>query len=288
MILKYLAYLLFGIAVFSVSYFYNKRFLEWLRFQSLGTRDYIHDRFSVMFIDIHPQQILLGQFIISFGLGIIVFLAFLPNLFPGIPLGILVTIAGWKAPKPIVDWLYRRRVNKFVLQMIDGLGLMSNGLKSGLSIAQSMELVVREMPNPIKQEFQLVLNQNKLGVTLEEAFINLSKRIESDDVEMFVTSVNILKETGGNLAETFDTIVSTIRERIKVENKIEALTAQGFYQGVVVMMVPPGLFIVFFQSDPEFMMPLVSTTFGWIILFIILALEVLGFFVIMRIVKIQV
>ncbi len=288
MLFKYLGYILIGVAVFTVSYFYNKRFLEWLRFQSLGTRDYIHDKFSVMFIDIPANQILLTQFIISFGLGIMVFLAFLPGLFPGIPLGIFVTIIGWKLPKPIVDFMYRKRVGKFVLQMIDGLALMSNGLKSGLSIAQSMEMVTREMPNPIKQEFQLILNQNKLGVTLEEAFVNLSKRIESDDVEMFVTSVNILKETGGNLAETFDTIVSTIRERIKVENKIDALTAQGFYQGMVVMAVPPGLFITFFQSDPEFMMPLVSTPLGWMILFIIMGLELLGFFIIMKIVKIQV
>src|SRR6185437_4627217 len=141
------------------------------------------------------------------------------------------TIIGWKAPKPIVDYVYRRRVQKFVLQMVDALSLMSNGLKSGLSVVQSLGLVAQEMPNPIQQEFNLVLSENKVGVSLEEAFLNLSKRIKSDDVEMFVTSINILKETGGNLAETFDTIVMTIRDRIKVENKIDALTAQGFYQG---------------------------------------------------------
>ena len=71
-----------------------------------------------------------------------------------------------------------------------------------------MGLVTQEMDNPIRQEFGLVLIENKLGVSLEEAFMNLSKRFNSDDVEMFVTSVNILKETGGNLAETFDTIVT--------------------------------------------------------------------------------
>ena len=103
--------------------------------------------------------------------------------------------------------------------MVDALSLMSNGLKSGLSIVQSLGLVTQEMPNPIRQEFNLILSENKLGVSLEDAFINLAKRIKSDDVEMFVTSVNILKETGGNLAETFDTIVITIRERIKVEKQ---------------------------------------------------------------------
>jgi tight adherence protein B len=165
---------------------------------------------------------------------------------------------------------------------------MSNGLKSGLSIVQSLALVTQEMENPIQQEFNLVLSENKLGVSLEEAFTNLSKRIVSDDVEMFVTSVNILKETGGNLAETFDTIVTTIRERIKVEAKIAAMTAQGFYQGIIVLCVPPGLGVVFYQTDPEFMRPLFTTPLGWVFVLGILLLEVVGFVVIMKIVKVDV
>src|SRR5207249_4277359 len=116
-------------------------------------------------------------------------------------------------------------------------------------------------------------------VPLEEAFNNLAKRIKSDDVEMFVTSINILKETGGNLAETLDTIVLTIRERVKVEKKIAAMTAQGLYQGVVVMAVPPILGFVFYQTDPDFMLPLFTTPIGWAIIMGIFLLEFLGFFV---------
>ena len=92
----------------------------------------------------------------------------------------------------------------------------------------------------------------------------------------------------GNLAETFDTIVNTIRERIKVENKISALTAQGFYQGVFVMMIPPILGVIFYQTDPAFMRPLFVTPVGWVIIFVIFLLEAVGFFVIMKIVKIDV
>jgi tight adherence protein B len=174
------------------------------------------------------------------------------------------------------------------MQMVDALSLMSNGLKSGLSVVQALGLVTQEMPNPIHQEFNLILSENKLGVSLEEAFLNLSKRIQNDDVEMFVTSVNILKETGGNLAETFDTIVTTIRERIKVENKIAALTAQGFYQGVLVMMIPPILGTVFYQTDPDFMRPLFTTPVGLMIVAVIFLLEAVGFFVIMKVVKVDV
>jgi tight adherence protein B len=217
-----------------------------------------------------------------------VFLAFLPNLFPGIPFALLTTFIGWKAPKPIVDYIYRRRVDKLVLQMVDGLNLMSNGMKSGLSVVQAVGLVVQEMPNPIQQEFNLILSENKLGVSIEEAFNNLAKRVKNDDVEMFVTSINILRETGGNLAETFDTIVMTIRERIKVEKKIAAMTAQGFYQGMFVMAIPPILGFVFYQTDPAFMMPLFTTALGWVIIFAIMLLEVVGFIVIMKVIKIDV
>lgn len=288
MIYKYAGVLAFGMGVFVLSYAYNKRFLDWLRFQSLGTRDYIVEKLQVMFIEVPPQKVLLALFALSFGMGTVVFLAFLPNLFPGIPFAIIATIVGWKAPKPIIDSLYRRRIDKFVLQMVDALNLMSNGLKSGLSVVQALGLVTQEMPDPIHQEFNLVLSENKLGVSVEEAFNNLAKRIPSDDVEMFVTAVNILKETGGNLAETFDTIVTTIRERIKVEKKIQAMVAQGFYQGMFVMAIPPIMGVVFYQSDPDFMRPLFTTALGWALIFVILLLEVIGFFVIMRIIRIDV
>ncbi|MCC7441639.1 MAG: type II secretion system F family protein [Bdellovibrionales bacterium] len=277
-----------GVAVGGISYRYNKRFLEWLRFHSIGTRDYIAERLSSMFIEIPPNTILIGQFTLSFGLGSVVFLLLLPKWFLGLLLGGIVMIVGWKVPKPVVDMMYSRRVSKLVAQMVDGLGLMSNGMKSGLSVVQAMGLVTQEMQNPIRQEFELILNENKLGVSLEEAFTNFSKRVKSDDVEMFVTSVNILKETGGNLAETFDTIVSTIRERVKVENKIKALTSQGLVQGIFVMSVPPVLGFLLYQSDPDFMRPLFTTTIGLIVCMVIVVLEVIAFFIIRKIVTIDV
>lgn len=283
-----LGVLAFGIAVFGISYQYNKKFLDWLRFQSIGTRDYIAERLNMMFIDIPAHKILLGQFVISFGAGLLVFGALIPKWLPGILLGAMVTMIGWKAPKPIVDMMYKRRVNKFTLQMVDALSLMSNGMKSGLSVVQALGLVTQEMENPIRQEFNLILSENKLGVSIEEAFLNLSRRIRSDDVEMFVTSVNILKETGGNMAETFDTIVTTIRDRIKVEKKIEAMTAQGFYQGVTVMSIPPILGLVFYQTDPDLMKPMFNSPIGWIAIMAVIGLEVVGIFLIKKIIAIDV
>jgi len=285
---KFLGVAIFGAAFFVFALYYNKKFLEWLRFQSLGTRDYITETLALMFIEVQPHHVLIGLFAVSFGLGALVFVALMPQLFAGFLMGSIVTIIGWKTPKPIVQMMYRRRCKAFVWQMVDALALMANGMKSGLSIVQSMGMVASQMPNPIQQEFNLVLNENKLGVSLEEAFVNLSKRIKADDVEMFVTSVVILKETGGNLAETFETIVNTIRSRVQVESKIDAMTTQGMMQGYIVLCVPPILGFVIYQTDPDMIRPLFTTPLGWVVLSIVVILEVGGYISMRKIVKIDV
>ena len=283
---------LLGIVVFlaalMVAYQFADRILDWIRFQSIGTRDYIAEKFQLMMLDVPPEKILMGQLAASVGLGLVVFLMIVPNFGAAVFFMLLTSTIGWFMPKPIVDMLYRKRCDKFVNQMVDGLGLMSSGMRSGLSVVQAMGLVAQEMPDPIKSEFNLIMSQNKLGVSLEEAFVNLSKRIVADEVEMFVTSVNILKETGGNLAETFDTISTLIRERIKVEGKIKALTAQAFNQGIILMCVPPFLAVVLAQTDPDLMTPVFTTFLGWVILTAVVILEVAAFFVIQKITKIDV
>lgn len=283
-----LGLILFFLSIAFIAYRYVDKFLEWLRFQSIGTRDYIVDRLNMMFIEITPQRVLLYQFLGSAGMGMLIFLMMLPQWGAGLLFGAIVTIVGWKAPKPVIDWMYIRRVKTFNTQMVDALNLMSNSLKSGLSVVQSLALVVQEMPNPIQQEFNLVLSENKLGVTIEESFANLSKRVQSDDVEMFVTSINILRETGGNLAETFDTISNTIRERIKLEKKIDAMTAMGRNQAMMLLLVPPALGIFLQTSEPEFARPLFTTPAGWAIILVVLLLEATAYFVVSKITKINV
>lgn len=280
--------LIFGLAIFLLSYHYMERFLDWMRFQSLGTRDYIVDKCGMMFIETTPNKVLGWLVAASAGPFVLCFLIFLPKVIPGILMGTIMAIVGWKAPKPIIDYMYAARVEKFNLQMVDGLNLMANAMKSGLSVVQALGIVVEQMPNPMSQEFNLVLSENKVGVSVEEAFDNLAKRVNCEDVEMFVTAVNILKETGGNLAETFDTIVYVIRERLKVENKIKSLTAQGYYQGMMLLMIPPLLGLYFGFSEPGFMDPMFENPFGWAILTAIIIFEVAGYFVIQKVIKVDV
>jgi tight adherence protein B len=224
----------------------------------------------------------------SVGLGFLFFLVFWPNVIAGILFGSVVTMAGWSAPKIILKSLWEKRCNRLVDQMVDGMTIMANGVKSGLSITQSMERVVANMNGPLPQEFTLVLNQIRLGRSVEEALIEFGERIPRADVQMFVTAVNILKETGGNLAETFTTIVTTVRERQKVEKKIEAMTSQGTMQAIIVTLVPFALLVLFLVVDPTFVMPLFTKPLGWFALFMMIGLQVMGGVMMKKVVTIKV
>jgi len=220
-----------------------------------------------------------------------VFLFFFWSLSPvvGLIIGGFAMFHAWKIPFFYYTKFVRpSRVNMLSVQMVDGLTLMANGLKAGLSVPQALEIVVKELPNPISQEFGQVLNQNQLGTALDVAFEELARRIGSEDVMMFVTSVNILSQTGGNQAETYQNIVKTIRERLKLQGKISAMTAQGMTSAVIVGLLPWGLGAMLYMVDPDKMRPLFTTPMGWAICLMILILEAIGFFVIMKIVNIKV
>lgn len=195
---------------------------------------------------------------------------------------------GYQLPRLIMKVLWERRVSAFSDQMLDALTFMSNGLKSGLSLIQTMDMVREELPDPVSQEFALVMSEQRLGVPLEDALLNLEERINTEDLQIMVTSINILRQSGGNLSETFDTIAHTIRERRKVQGRIKTLTAQGISQGVIIVVLPFVLGFVLYLMDSELISRLWTTGLGWGMLAVMLGLQALGAFLIKRIVTIEV
>lgn len=279
---------LFGLAVFTLFYLKSDQVISVIHKRSLGNREEVIRLLDMMFVDVNKKQITWLMFLLSFGLGLLTFLLLWPNLILGVVFGGVVTLLGWSIPKIAIRGLWEKRCTRFTDQMVDGLTIMSNGVKSGLSITQSMERVVANMSGPIAQEYSMVLNKIRLGMSVEDALNEMGDRIPKPDVQMFVTAINILKETGGNLAETFSTIVITIRERQKVEKKIQAMTAQGLMQAVIITLVPFVLLILFLVIDPQYVKPLFSTTLGWIALAIMLTLQVIGGVMMKKIVTIKV
>lgn len=195
---------------------------------------------------------------------------------------------GYGLPRFVVDRMWQRRIDMFEDQLLDALAFMSNGLKSGLSLLQTMDMVREELPNPISQEFALTLNEQRLGVPLEDALLSLEKRVDTEDVQIIVTSINILRQSGGNLAETFDTVAATIRERKKVTGKVRSLTAQGVAQGIIIVFMPFVLAFALWTIDPVLISRLWTTWLGWVMIFVMLILQTIGGVMIKRIVTIQV
>lgn len=282
--------ILSGFLIFLVAFRYSVNIFDWIERQTLGTRTYILEKLELLFIEIKPEKITYLLLICSFGSGAVILGIFglMGAWIPGLILASIFTFLGFKIPRPFIDAMVERRIKAYETQMVDALQLLSNGIRAGLSLPQAVGMVVDEMPTPISQEFNMILQQNKIGVPLEECFDGLVKRVPTEDNEMFVASVNILRETGGNLAEVFDTIVEVIRERVRLKQKIDTYIAQGMFQGATIFAMPWAICAIFTVSDPEMMKPMFTHPLGWVALFLALMFDLAGGFVILKIVKIKV
>lgn len=279
-----------GLMIFLLSYKYSVNIFDWIERQTYGTRTYITEKLEFLFIEIPQNRLTYILLFSSVGLGFLIFLliGILGSWILGSILGLGMMFLGFKIPKWLVDFLVERRIKAYSHQMVDGLQLLANGIRAGLSVPQSMGMIVEEMPPPISQEFNVLLQQNRIGMPLEECFENLAKRVPLEDNDMFVSSINILRETGGNLAETFDTIIDVIRERVRLQQKVDTFVAQGMFQGITIGLMPFLLGFVYFLQDPNSMTPLFTTPIGLVMLFFALAFDFAGIYVIFKIVKIKI
>ncbi len=279
-----------GLIFFLYTYKNSIKLFAWIEDQTFGTRDYILTKFELLHIEVEPNRITYVLVFLSLGVSIIVIgiCALLGKIGLGLFLGIILSIVGWKIPRTLVDIMVKNRIQKYSYQMTDALQLLSNGLRAGLSVPQSIGMVVDELPAPINQEFNTILQQTKIGVPLEEAFENLVQRVPTEDNQMFVSSVNILRETGGNLAEVFDTICEVIRERVALLQKIETMTAQGKFQGLIIGCMPFGLLGVFSASDPTLLGKMFGHPVGIIMFIVACVLDGIGIFLIFKIIKVKI
>ena len=146
----------------------------------------------------------------------------------------------------------------------------------------------RESQAPLRQEFGLFTKEVKLGVPVEEALAGMARRVGSEDLELVATSTNIARQMGGNVAEMFETIAATIRERFRLDGKIDALTSQGRLQGAIVSALPLVIGLSFGRLRPDLMEPMFEGAYGYGLVAAVIVLEAIGFLLIRRIVAIDV
>jgi tight adherence protein B len=182
----------------------------------------------------------------------------------------------------------RKRLKTFGAQMPDAMELIARALRSGHSLASGFNLVASEMNDPIATEFTRVFEEQNLGIPLEEALQNMADRIPNLDLKFFATAVILQRQTGGDLAEILDKIGYLVRERFKIYGQVQALTGEGRLSGVVLLALPPVLFLAVYKLNPEYISVLFTDTMGKQMLAGAALMQFVGALVIRKIINIKV
>ena len=182
----------------------------------------------------------------------------------------------------------KRRLNAFAAQLPEALELIARALRAGHSLAAGFHLVSQEGSDPIAEEFGRVFEEQNLGIPFEEALENLTERVPNLDLKFFVTAVVLQRQTGGDLAEILDKIGHLIRERFKIWGQVQALTGEGRLSGIVLLALPPLLFITVYRMNPDYIQLLFTDELGKKMLIAGIVSQLVGALVIRKIINIRV
>jgi len=196
--------------------------------------------------------------------------------------------AGAVLPFGYVLFKRKRRLKAFAVKLPDAMELLSRALRAGHSLAAGFSLVAEEMKDPIGGEFAQVFEEQNLGVSQEDALRSLADRVPNMDLRFFVTAIILQRQTGGDLAEILDKIGRLIRERFQIWGQIQALTGEGRLSGIVLLALPPALFLAVYRLNPDYVMVLFTDPLGQQMLAGGVVMQVLGALVIRKIINIKV
>lgn len=210
----------------------------------------------------------------------------------GHPVGLLaaagIAVLSFMVPAFIVQALRARRVHKLNDQLEQMVSMVSNSLKAGFGLLQSLDQAAQQLSPPLSSELLRVIHETNVGATLEDALAALGERVESYDLDMIVTAILIQRTVGGNLAEILDNVGYTIRERVRIQGEVNTLTAQKKLSGIIVGLLPVVLVLLFFATSPDYMSALFTHTAGRILLVTAVVLDLIGLLMIRRILAVEV
>ena len=245
--------------------------------------DKITPKLDSMFLDIPLNKLLLIDVLSPLVSGLLGF--FISH---NIWVAAVTAVAGLALPIIIIKRLEALRRQKFASQLVDGLMILSSSLKAGLSLLQSFEELAQEMPNPISQEFGLVIRQMQMGVSLEEAITKLKGRMRLDELDMVVTAMLVARETGGDLTQTFSRVIYTIQERNKLIGRVQALCVQANMQGIIMSLLPILFGIFVYKVNPGFFDVFFKDNFGRGLMTYAIISEILGIIFIRKLSKVDI
>jgi tight adherence protein B len=197
-------------------------------------------------------------------------------------------IVGAMLPYSYASFRRTRRFQKFEELFPEAIDTLARAVRAGHAFTTALELISNEISEPISSEFRKLFEEQKFGLPVRDALLNLTERVPLVDVKFFVTAVMLQRETGGNLAEILDNLSYLIRERFKIMRQVRVYTAQGRLTMMLLMGLPPIIVITMLIMNPAFIQPLFADPIGHTLIVAGLTLQTVGYFVIRRIIRIQV
>ncbi|UCG51307.1 MAG: type II secretion system F family protein [Candidatus Latescibacterota bacterium] len=181
-----------------------------------------------------------------------------------------------------------KRIRRFEQQFPDALDMLNRALRAGLALTGAIQIVADEAPDPVAQEFRVLFEENRLGLDMREALKKLAGRVDSAELRLFVTAVILQRETGGNLAEVLERTAAVIRDRFRILGDVRTMTAQARLSGFILFILPIVMAGVIMVIAPEYLKSLVADPIGKYLIIVAVMLQVIGFFIMRRIVNIKV
>lgn len=282
--LKILSQSILFFVIALLTYYFYPSVEEWLKqYQSSQRIKKTSNHLGQMFIKMPLSTLVYITFLSPFILGIIGFLISDSFLVALICVGFGVILPGL-----FIKNFQKRRLKKFESQLVDGLTSLSSSLRGGLSFLQAVEVLVEELPPPISQEFSLILIENKLGVPLDKSLQKLTLRMNSEALSLTIRAVLIARQSGGDLTVVFSQIVNTIKERNKLERRINTLTSQGKMQGMLMGFLPIIFAVVVSATNPSLVQTMLEEPAGQVMLIYALISEIIGVVLIRRVCRIEI
>jgi tight adherence protein B len=217
------------------------------------------------------------------GIGLLVL------LFSGFPQFVwLGVILGALMPYSYASYRRTKRFQKFEELFPQAIDTLARAVRAGHAFTTALELIANEISEPVASEFRKLFEEQKFGLPVRDALINLTERVPLVDVKFFVTAVMLQRETGGNLAEILDNLSYVIRERFKIMRQVRVYTAQGRLTMMLLMGLPPIIVVTMLIMNPSFIHPLFADPLGHTLVVAGITLQTIGYFVIRKIIQIQV
>jgi tight adherence protein B len=197
-------------------------------------------------------------------------------------------IFGAFIPYAFVSYRRQKRFEKIEELFPDAIDTLARAVRAGHAFTTALEMISSEIPEPLAAEFRQLYEEQKFGMPVRDALMNLTERVPLVDVKFFVTAVMLQRETGGNIAEILGNLSGMIRERFKIQRQVRVHTAQGRLTMALLMGMPPAVVAILAVFSPEFVHPLFYDPIGHTLLVVSIALQTIGYFAIRKIIKIQV